>query len=213
MTTISDNFNRANNSLGSPWTAGTGENGLNIVSNTIQESSGADCSSLYDVATTWGNDQSSKCKLTINGANGSGAGGGLYVRHAVSSKTGYRWVIDHAGSNNTELARFNSGAFTSLDVRTQTFVDGDEFELRVTGSVGAVALAVYRNGVLSYTVNDTSGSGLGSGKPGLAYSSTETLVTWDDWTGTDSFAAASTDISDTIVVPNQAVFARAGSWW
>jgi hypothetical protein len=187
MTTISDSFNRANETpLASGWTTGTSDVAFNLTGNVAVPSDASvndDCS-IYTGA-TWGNDQSSKAKLTCTGTAGGSAGVGLCLRHAAAAKTYYRFALDHAASNNMCIDRFVAGAHAILVTWTQTFTDGDTFEYTVTGPQTASVLTVYRNGtqVQQFTDNST----IASGTPGLSFSTSETAATVDDWVGTDQF--------------------------
>lgn len=186
MTTITDSFNRSNESpLASPWTTGgVDDSAFELISNLISRSSATlDATAVYN--TTWGNDQSSKAKLYAT-ATGGGQGIGLWVRHAASAKTGYRLITDHSGSNNCELAKFSAGSFTLLVDFTQAWTDGDTWELRIVGTTITIWLnstqLSFNSG--SNTLTDTS---VASGLPGIAHSSNTTIANADDWTGTDAF--------------------------
>jgi hypothetical protein len=190
MPTVSDTFNRANEApLAGNWTVGTGsgEAAFNLTGNVIVPfTTGSDASAWYSGA-TWGNDQSSKAKLTVTGTVGSGPGVGLLLRHVAtaSTKTYYRFVADHAASNNCAITRFLAGVSTKLLTFTQAFTDGAQWEFRAVGPAAATVLTVFLNGVQVGTITDNSS--LAAGSPGIGYSSTETSASIDDWTGTDQF--------------------------
>lgn len=188
MTSLSDDFTRANETpVAGNWSTGiTGDassvfnlsSGALVVSNAL-----ADASAVYTGA-TWGNDQSSKADLTVTGTAGGGSGVGLWVRRATGAKTGYRFIADHAGSTNCELAKFVANTFTSLLTFTQAWTNGDTWELRVIGST----LTIWLNGS---QIQSTTDSAVASGGfPGAAYSSTDTSASVDNWIGTDSFGGA-----------------------
>lgn len=185
MTTLSDGFTRANETpLAGNWATGSGSAAFNLTSNAAVPSAlGSDCAAIYTAA-TWGNDQSSAAKLTVNSTGGTGEGPGLIVRHAAGARTCYRMCMNHAASNNGEMGRFLAGSFTSLLVFTRSFTDGDTFELRVVGPQTAAVVTIWHNGVQiqSFTDNST----IASGTPGIAYSSVAgSPTTIDDWTATD----------------------------
>jgi hypothetical protein len=189
MTLVTDTFTRANEApmAGSGWTVGTGtgEAAFNLTGNVVVPSAlGSDSAAWYSGA-TWGNDQLSKAKLTITGINGSGPGIGLTLRHAAAAatKTFYRLIIDHAASNNCVISRQITGTFTNLLTFTQAFTDGALWEFRAVGPASATVLTAFLNGVQVGQVTDNST--VAAGAPGLAYSSTETSASIDDWTGTD----------------------------
>lgn len=190
MTTVTDDFNRANVApLAAPWATGTGDSAMNLVSNAAAPSStSADCAAIYNGtgAPSWGDDQSSSAKLTVTGTAGSGPGVALWVRHAAAAKTGYRLAGDHAATNNFKLNRFSAGTGTSLVIFTQAFTDGDRFELRVTGPATAARIEILRNGASVQVFTDNST--IASGAPGIGFSSIDTSASLDDWIGTDMLA-------------------------
>ena len=115
------------------------------------------------------------------GTAGSGAGMGLCVRCATASRSSYRFVIDHASSNNAQLGRFVNNTFTALVTWTQAFTNGDQFTLAIEGET----LYVYdKTLTVVKTYVDTGGGVPQSGQPGIAYSSTESAGTLaDNWSG------------------------------
>lgn len=205
MTTISSTFTGADQiplSEGGVWVTGSGDGEFARSANTaVPNQAGQDCSAIY-TGTAWGNNQSSACGLTTTSTGGGGSGPGLWVRHAgLAAKTGYRFIVDHAASNNIEVARFNAGTFTSLAVRTvASWTNADVWEFSVTGGVGAVVLTIKLNGVQQgATISDASGSGVASGSPGLGYSSIGGGEVFDNWTGSDGGAAA----TPSLLLPNR----------
>jgi hypothetical protein len=93
MSTISDNFNRANEApLAGNWSLITSHAAWNLTTNQIVPSGvgGLDLGAWYSGA-SWGPDQSSKAKLTVVGTS-AGTGPGLCVRCASgrSRSTGSR---------------------------------------------------------------------------------------------------------------------------
>lgn len=194
MTTVTDDFNRANETpLAGNWANGTGEAGFNLTSNAAVpvNPASADGCSIY-TGTSFGADHSIVGPLVVSGNNGAEQGMGLCVRHALAARTYYRLIIDHAGSNNATLARFVAAAHTTLVTWTQTFTDGDLFELRVTGPTSNAVLTIYRNGVSAQTFTDTSSTVPASGAPGLSSSSAYTSGSIDTVTMTDSFDVVTT---------------------
>lgn len=181
-----DNFNRANSgTLGGQFTETTHDigTGFDIVSNTAQGpgSPSNDDYSAYDSVVSWPNNQYSQAKCTVTGTVGGGAGIGVMLRHALSAstKTMYRIVIDHAASNNVEVAKFIGGTYTALGQRTTAFTNGDTLYAEVQGSTIVVKL---NGSALGASFSD---SAIASGAPGIAYSSTETSSSLDDWEGGD----------------------------
>lgn len=189
MTTATDDFNRANETpLAGNWSAGSGDTAFNLASNAaFSPDDSVDRCSIYTGA-SFGNDQSSKAKLTTSGTSGGGAGPGLCVRHAPAARTFYRLATDHAASTNVEFGRFVAGSFTVLGSFTQAWTNGDTWEFRAVGPAAATVLTIYLNGALVQTFTDNSS--LASGSPGISYSTTSISGTIDDWVGTDTFTDA-----------------------
>lgn len=198
MTVVADNFDRANQApLASGWTTGTTDGAFNLTGNVaVPAAIGSDSSSFYSGA-TWSADHSSQGRLTCTGTAGGTSGIGLCVRHAPAAKTYYRFVIDHAATNNANIARMLAGGFTSLITWTQAFTDGDLFEFRVSGPAAASVLVLFRNGVQVQTFTDNST--VATGAPGLAYSSVETSVNVNDWVGTDMVSPRATGTGTGVV--------------
>lgn len=202
MTTVSDSFDRANeNPLAGNWTVGTGsgETAFNLNGNIVVPNNLVSDASAWWSGATWGNDQSSQAKLTVNGTAGSGAGVGLTLRHiaTASTKTFYRFVVDHAASNNVNISRQITGSSTSLATFTvASWADGDTWQFTAVGPAAATVLTVYRNGGQVGTFTDNSS--IASGLPGLAYSSTETSASINDWVGTDVFSTLTTPVFQAI---------------
>lgn len=182
QTQVSDSFDRANETpLAGQWTTTTSETAINLASNSCTPSSlASDCGARYS-GRVWANDQSSSAIFTSTGVSGQD-GTGLGVRIASAARTYYRFTTNHASSPNAEIRRFLAGASAQLDSWDLTaFTEGDRFTLRVSGPASAAFLEVLRNGVSVRTFTDNST--IASGSPGLAYSSTLTGATWNDWEG------------------------------
>lgn len=190
MPTATDTFNRADEnplSGGGVWT--NGAVAMKVLSNVATPTTlGSDCDAWY-TGVTWGNDQSSSAKLSMTGGALT-LGPGLLVR-ATTSSDKYRLACSHA-SPGMDLARILGGVYTPLQQITQAWVDGDTWELRVTGPASAAVLKVFLNGALVSTFTDNST--LASGKPGIAYSAASTTATMDDWVGTDVFGGVPTGL-------------------
>lgn len=183
-----DDFNRANTTgpdLGPNWTnMGGGSfstNGYQIVSSHAEPTTlTSDKMELYTGPGSFPNDQYAEAACTVTGTL-AGSGPGVVVRGGdlPSNGSGYRLCVCKAASNNIELIRINAGStFTSLALRTTTWIDGDVLRLEVQGST----LRIFQNAVqLGAAVDD--GSPLTSGLPGIAYSTTATVAAVDDWEG------------------------------
>lgn len=185
----SDNFNRANSTgLGANWTK-AGDASIfrfDVVSNAaVPESlAGADSMAYYN-AVTWPNDQYSQAKITVTGTGGGGSGPGVAVRVGITGLNWYRAVVDHAGSNNVSLSIMVGGAYSDIWLRNATFTDGDVLRLEVQGTT----LRVKINGV--QVGGDVTDSTFSTGNAGLAYSTSESAATLDDWEGGDFSGGAS----------------------
>src|SRR6185436_9090673 len=171
MANVFDNFNRANETpLAAPWATGSGDAAFNLSGNiAVPASLAADSCSVYNGAgaPTWANDQGASVKVTVTGTTSS-TGGGVCLRHASGSRTQYRIVVNKAGSNNVEIARF-APTYTQIAVRTTTWSNGDLLAAEVTGPSSAAVIKVFKNGVqLGADINDNST--LTSGAPGISYS-------------------------------------------
>lgn len=189
MPVANDTFDRANETpLAGNWTTITSETAWNLSGNiAVPSSLAADCGVRYSGAAFQG-DQSSSAKLSVNGTGGGGAGVGLAVRVASGARTYYRFVLDHAATNNAELRRFVAGASAAIDTwTTGVWSDGQRFEFRVVGPTANAILGVYLDGALIRTFTDTAGTVPASGSPGLSYSSTTSSASADDWVGSDAF--------------------------
>lgn len=194
VTQVTDSFTRANETpLAGSWTSPiTAETAVNLTTNQVVPSSLAnDCSARYS-GRAWANDQSSSAIFTSTGTSGQD-GTGLAVRAASGARTYYRFTVNHASSPNAEIRRFLAGVSAQLDSWDLTaFSDGDRFTFRVSGPQTAAFLEVLRNGVSVRTFTDNST--IASGSPGLAYSSTLTGATWDDWEGGELVADAAVQV-------------------
>jgi len=181
----SDSFTRANETpLASPW--------VNLVIDTVSlrlasnhvDSPNYNRDALAYYSATWPNDQYAQAKITVSGSAGGGQGAGVAVRIDGTGANYYRAVIDHAASNNVEVARVVSSSYTALGQRTTAFTDGDTLRLEVSGTT----LTVKLNGSqLGATFSD---SNISSGSAGIFFSSVETSATWDDFEGGDVGGAA-----------------------
>ena len=180
-TTVSDNFNRANQSpIAGNWTTApvlpTWE-ALALVSNQIVPTNAAADGEAYYSGMVWPNDQYSKAKLYVTGTGGAAQGIGLLVRQSASAVTHYRLVVDHASSGNVALGKHVAGTYTTLATLTQSWTDGAVWELRVTGT----KLQIFLNG--TQVGSDVTDNSIASGSAGIVYSSTETSAAIDDWEG------------------------------
>lgn len=193
----SDDFNRANENplvgIGRVWTTISGQVAMQVVSNqcTPTAVSGTDNGAYYSGA-NWPADQFSRANLTVNSTGGATQGVCLMVRVATGAATFYRFVTDHAASNNCTLSRFNGGVSTTLVQFTQAWTDGNLWEFQVRGPT----LIVLLEGSVVQVFNDTAP--LLSGSPGLGLSTTVTSAAIDNWVG-GAFTGATEITNGTMV--------------
>lgn len=187
MTTVTDDFNRANETpLAAPWVeVGVVGREMNLSSNHVVPADlSIDCQ--YGYGASFAADQAAYAILTCTGTGG-GTGPGLAVRcGTVHSQNSYIMFVDHAASLNVHVQRVVADVHTDLDSFTQAWTDGDTWGFKATGVATATVLTIYLNGTLVRTVAPDN-STLGTGTPGICYSSTATASTIDTFTGTDVF--------------------------
>lgn len=175
----SDNFNRADGTLASPWAVVQAGRNFLISSNAIvAEFLSQDTCWHYDGGVTWPDDQYSAAKISVTGSGGVGYG--VATRAPTSgTTTHYRCVVDQGASNNIEFGKKVAGTFTLLANRTTAWTNGDVLKVVSSGSTHQI----FQNGVQLGA--DISDSAIASGKPGMTYSSTATGGGIDDWEGGD----------------------------
>jgi hypothetical protein len=170
-----DDFNRANqNPITGNWTDSGSGNAITLASNAVTPGAlGNDADAIWNVWAS-GNDHYSQGQLTTTGTS-AGSGLGVCVRHSptAGTKTYYRFYMDGAG--NWELDRFIAGAFASLQTGSTSYVGGTAIGLLVIGTT----ISCWYGGVQVGT-NQTD-SNITTGVPGIAYSSTVTTATLDNW--------------------------------
>jgi hypothetical protein len=179
MTDVTDNFNRADGSLGSNWlnTLDVSGTPLAIASNAVT-AQGANVVAYWNPAVnTFSADQ--HAQVTYVTAN-SGNFGGVLVRHDVTGHSNFYLYYENGPNDN--LYRFDSGSFTQIHGTSGgSAVAGDVVRLEVAGTT----FTMKRNGTTRTTQTDATYS---SGQPGLgAFQGGEKL---DDWSGGPIVAAA-----------------------
>lgn len=182
-----DNFDTADADLaGANWGVRDPAGGLgwDIVSNKIQPHTYAgDRANVYTSGTFANNQYAQAVVAGVTGTGGPGVG--VAVRMTPTNltlnanTTYYAACVNAAASNNVTVFRVVADAFTQITQRTQAFSDGDMLRLEASGTT----LRVFRNGVqLGADITDAN---IASGSPGVAYNSTITAGTLDDWEGGD----------------------------
>lgn len=184
--TNTDNFNRADEaplSGGGNWSSTT--NRIDLVSNQVQPAGTSNDREAIYTAWSNGDDQYSQIKVTaITGTAGNGFGPCVRHNSTVGTKTMYRLILN--GDGEYELLKFITGTPTSLASGTVTYSAGTALGLSINGTT----LKMWYGGT-QFGSNITD-SGIASGVPGIAYSSSLSSVpTGDDWdAGTTSGAVS-----------------------
>lgn len=163
----SDDFNRADGSLGANWTLSTAIGGASftIFSNTATITADQDTGEYYNTV-TWPADQYAEVVFSTAGTHGDlGTGMGVCCRLAADQQTYYRAVASTLGY---EVAKFIDGAYTQLATSAgTTFANGDTLRFSVVGTTWTL----YKNGAQVATGTDNA---IASGNAGLVYSSSTT---------------------------------------
>jgi len=163
-----DDFNRADGTLGANWTTIAGFANPAIVTNQVQPNAvgGTGSLSLY-TGTTFPNDQYAKTSiiaaLTANTRNP-----GLLLRGTTAARTEYECVLfgPLGATVQLKINRYNAGVLASLATTgaDQTVVTTDVMKCTVVGYV----LTIYINDVSKLVYDDSaSGSKITSGTPGI----------------------------------------------
>jgi 6-phosphogluconolactonase (cycloisomerase 2 family)/chitodextrinase len=175
---VTDNFDRANGSLGASWSLNAdGDGTLQIVSNRVQPGRGSYGESLY-TASSFGGAQFSEVQL-VSGLAGGGVIN-LVVRARQYSGGGlsdsYRGQINGL-TNSWRIIRLDNNAETVLASGSVSIADGDTYTFSAEGSL----LTLKRNNVNLGTATDGIYT---TGVPGLGlYNHVSLLV--DNWRGGD----------------------------
>ena len=168
-----DNFNRANGAIGSNWTVT--QNGLNVASNVLQGTNGANHNTAYWSAAAASAFSSSQfAQATITALNGTNDFPGVAVLWSGTGGTtqGYMCIEN---STTIYIQKMTSGTGSVLTSAASTGAVGDL--LRLEAAPGGV-LTCYKNGVSALTFTDTSYT---TGSPGIdIYGS---VAAEDNWSG------------------------------
>jgi hypothetical protein len=177
-TTASDNFNRANGSLGADWTDMT-VGGLAISNDAVVGTGTGNSGDLYRGA-TFGSDQFSQIEVTSTRISG-----GQWVGPEVRAQNGgqrlYVGIYSaNDGKPELELFKLIDGSWTQLGsaYASGPLAAGTTLRLSVTGST----LSFSKNGVVELRATDASLTG---GAPGIMAYGTPSAT---DWVGGDATA-------------------------
>lgn len=175
-----DNFNRADGSLGSNWTQATGTNSPRVRSNGVDNYDGAADDLAYWNADTFNNDQYSQLVYK--------SGNSVWLGPAVRVTSGNGYGLEAASGNTRYLGKLVGNVYTELANNLATFTANDVYRMEVSGT----SLVVKVNGSNIFSVTDAS---LASGRAGLAgYGSSSGTTAWDDWEGGNLGATAVSDV-------------------
>ena len=180
-TSVTDNFNRANGTLGASWTD-MSDGGLAISSQVV---AGTKTGTSGDIRTaeTYTSDQSSQIEVTATQISG-----GQWIGPAVRAQNGgqnlylgiYFW---NSGQPELMLFKRINGSFTQLGSTylSGALAAGTQLNLSVSGST----LSFSQNGVVRITATDSTLTG---GAPAvMAYGT----ATGDNWVGTSGASTGS----------------------
>jgi Chitobiase/beta-hexosaminidase C-terminal domain len=202
--TYSDNFNRANGSLGSNWAEPDGAGaGLQIINDLVYAAS-VPVTHAFEIYTagTFDNNQWTSFLVESNGNTSSGQG--AIVRATTSSNNFYNDGIFVGSDHIYRLGNQPSVDFCAVDLKA-TYAVGDTHELDVAGS-GPVFFWSKHNGTVDATCYDNTYN-YTAGTPGLGMAddpNTSPTVANGAWQG-GSLPSFSNTPSDN--------FARANAGW
>ena len=194
----SDNFARANGSLGPNWTDMSG-GGLAISSQTVVGTKASANSGDMWTGTTFGSDQYSSIQVTSTPMTG-----GEWIGPVVRAQNGgqnlytgiYYW---NYGSPELMLFRRTGGGWGQLGstYASGVLAAGTQLELTAVGST----LAFMENGVAEITASDTSFTG---GAPGIMAFGTSSSGSWTggNAAGSYSIGGGVTGLTGTVVLEN-----------
>ena len=191
----SDNFARANGSLGPNWT-NMADGGLTIVNQQVQGTNSGGDSGDIRTAETYSSDQSSQVQLTSTQLTGN-----QWVGPAVRAQAGGANVyvgIYFANFGSPELMLFlrNNGAWAQLgaSVPVSALAAGTTLSLSVTGST----LTFADNGTTAITATDTTLTG---GAPGIMANGLATATNWSGTGVTTTTTTTTTAATTTTTAP------------
>jgi len=192
-TTVSDNFNRANGSLGSNWTTVAGTAAPQIVNDTLQPGTAGALNSAYWSANTFGGNQYAQANLPKS--SGGNFGPGIAVR--LSNSKGYLLWYGNS-SSHVSLWRMDSAtSWTQLKASgSLTVSPTDVWMIQAVGST----ISGYQNGKLVVQATDTHYT---TGSPGVwLYYAANQVTNWSggDVAPTYSVGGSVSGLSGTVVL-------------
>ncbi len=194
--TASDNFARANGSLGPNWTAMT-DGPLAISSDMVIGTNASGNSGDIRTAETYTNDQYSTIQVSSTPLTGSQWIGPMVQRPKQRYRPVRRHLSWNSGSPDLMLFKRISGTWTQLGsaYASGALPAGTQLTLTVVGNT----LAFSQNGVIRISATDSSLTG---GAPGIMANGTSTAANWSggstgfqvDYLSTDSTGIQSYDM-------------------
>jgi len=187
----SDNFNRADGTLGPNWTQSVHNTTFAISTNRFTQSVLGAGSNYFWNAIAWPNDQWSQILVAVPWTLlPGGAGGGLDVDVRASGVTtvtsnGYLFRVFTITTNSRLLDKDVNGVFTQLATDAGAAAAGDINYLEAQGTT----IVAKVNGVQVFSVTD---SAVASGSAGIGGHMPGTLQFGDNWAGGDFSIAGST---------------------
>jgi hypothetical protein len=182
VTTVTDNFDRANGAPGANWVDATGL--WTIVSNQLSPGTAGGTIVIRAATAMATNDNSAQITIATTGA----VSHGVWCRGNTGFTSGYLWRND-----GTSWVLFSNvgGSFTSIGSFAGAAVAGDVAKVQAVGST----IKGFVNGVQRVSVNDPA---VATGTSvGLRAESTN-LLKFDDFTGSDVSAVSATKTPSTL---------------
>lgn len=182
----SDDFNRANGTLGANWTTRTGESAMAVVSNQATPTdSSNNCSAYYSGALigggAWPADQYAESTLGATLETATDNGGGATVRCATAANTAY---FCQSNSVETRIYKAVAGAYTQLGSDGAAGAVGSLIRLTASGT----SITCAKNG--SAVVGPVTDSSIASGNAGIRGSSASLNGPVNSWEGGDLLTAS-----------------------
>jgi len=160
----SDNFNRADSALTSPWTNWGAFSAVSVISNAVGNNTGSnqDCGSYFSTSTSL----SSQVLLTATGARNGGP--------AINCSGDDGYLLQNLGGANFTIYKITNGVpVASAAAAVPAYAINDVLRLRRSG--GDVIAS--RNGLDIVTLTDSTYTG---GSPGIYVN--DQNIRFDDWT-------------------------------
>ena len=190
---VADDFNRADGSLGSAWTAQSANTLLLTSAGVRGPNDDFVCASRSLASTTFSNDQSSQVTIArLDRADSIG----VTVRSSGSLTAGTfsGYLLTADGSTFSTLDKIVSGVGSQiLDLSSVAWSAGDVLKLAVSGRT----LTAYKNGIVIGTITDPD---VASGQPGACIfesSADGNGTSFDDWVGETNATSATSSAAST----------------